>query len=295
MSDLHYLPPGTQPPIVIAYDPTAALPVGMMTIFTPGLDEAKLWDESNYIVRNRINAVPGAIAPVVFGGKFRQVMVYLDKDRLSGYGIAPMKVVDALSHGNAMIPTGDAKIGKIDYSISSNGMVPSINEFDQIPIKVVNGAPVFVKDVGHTEDAAAVQTNVVQVNGIKQTYIPLFRRIGSSTLDVVANIRNAIPKVLEALPPASEIKLEFDQSPKVRDAIVDVVRELVVGVLLAAVVIYLFLGSVAPTLIARVDHSSIDHRRDDGSVLWRSDAQSHDFGRSSADHRSFDRQSRRRA
>jgi multidrug efflux pump subunit AcrB len=250
MSDLHYLPPGTQPPIVIAYDPTAALPVGLLTIFTPGLDEAKLWDESNYIVRNQINAVPGAVAPVVFGGKFRQVMVYLDKDRLSGYGIAPMKVVDALSHGNSMIPTGDAKIGKTDYSISSNGMVPSINEFDQIPIKVVNGAPVFIKDVGHTQDSSAVQTNVVQVNAIKETYIPLFRRIGSSTLDVVKNIRAAIPKVLISLPPQSEINLEFDQSPKVKDAIFDVVRELVVGVLLASLVIYLFLGSMAPTLIA---------------------------------------------
>jgi multidrug efflux pump subunit AcrB len=250
MSDLHYLPPGTQPPIVIGYDPTAALPVGLLRIFTPGLDEAKIWDESNFIVRNKINAVPGAVAPVVFGGKLRQVMVYLDRDKLSGYGLSPLEVVEALRHGNAMIPTGDAKIDKIDLSISSNGMVPNIKDFDNIPIKIVNGAPVFIKDVGTTVDSSAAQTNIVQVNSVKQTYIPLFRRIGSSTLKVVENIKKAIPTVLESLPPMSEIKLEFEQSPKIEDAIHDVIRELLIGVVLASIVIYLFLGSFMPTLVA---------------------------------------------
>ena len=250
MSDLHYLPPGTQPPIVIGYDPTAALPVGLLRIFTPGIDEAKLWDESNYIVRNQVNAVPGAVAPVVFGGKLRQVMVYLDPSRLSGYGLSPLEVVQSLQRDNSMVPTGDAKIGKIDFSISSNGMVPDINGFDNIPIKIVNNAPVFIKDIGKTVDSSAVQTNVVQVNSIRQTFIPLFRRMGSSTLRVVDNILAAIPSVLRSLPENSEIHLEFDQSPKVREAIGDVIKELVVGVLLASLVIYLFLESFTPTLIA---------------------------------------------
>jgi multidrug efflux pump subunit AcrB len=250
MSDLHYLPPGTQPPIVIGYDPTAALPVGLLRIFTPGLDEARIWDESNFIVRNQINAVPGAVAPVVFGGKLRQVMVYLDREKLSGYGMSPLDVVDALHRGNAMIPTGDAKIGKVDLSIVSNGMVPDIKDFDNIPVKVVNDAPVFIKDIGQTVDSSAVQTNIVMVNGLKQTFIPLFRRIGSSTLKVIENIKKAIPSVLMSLPDQSEIKLEFDQSPKISEAISDVIRELVVGVLLAALVIYLFLGSLTPTFVA---------------------------------------------
>lgn len=250
MSDLHYLPPGTQPPIVLGYDPTANLPVGLMTIFSPNMDEAKLWDESNYIVRNQINAVPGAVAPVVFGGKLRQIMVYLHPDELAGHGLSPVDVVQALHTGNAMIPTGDVKIGNYDYSITSNGMVPDLKTFDNIPIRVVNNSPVFIKDVGHTEDSSAVQTNVVQVNGLKQTFIPLFRRMGSSTLAVVDNIRAAIPKVLNALPDGSKVELQFDQSPKVRDAITDVIRELVVGVLLASIVIYFFLGSLRPTVIA---------------------------------------------
>ena len=250
MSDLHYLPPGTQPPIVMGYDPTAALPVGLLTIFTPNLDEAKLWDESNYIVRNQLNAVPGAVAPVVFGGKLREIMVFLNRLALSGYGMSPLDVVAALVRGNAMVPTGDAKIGKYDYSITSNGMVPNLAAFDQIPIKISGGAPVFIKDVGHTEDASAVQTNVVQVNGVKQTYIPLFRRIGASTLKVVDNIKAVIPEVLQSLPDNSVIKLVFDQSPKIREAIVDVMQELVIGVLLAALIIYLFLGSLAPTFVA---------------------------------------------
>ena len=96
MSDLHYLPPGTQPPIVMGYDPTANLPVALMTIRTPGLDEAKLWDESNYVVRPPLNAVPGAVAPVVFGGKYREIMVFMDRKKLSGYGMSPLDVVDAL-------------------------------------------------------------------------------------------------------------------------------------------------------------------------------------------------------
>ena len=252
MSDLHYLPPGTQPPIVMAYDPTANLPVSLMTIFTPGLDEAKLWDESNYIVRNQLNAVPGAVAPVVFGGKLREIMVFLDRQELTGHNLSPLDVVDALGKGNAMIPTGDAKIGKYDYSISSNGMVPSLKEFDSIPIKVVGGAPVFIRDVGHTEDASAVQTNAVQVNGRKQTFIPLFRQMGSNTLSVVSGIRDAIPRILNLLPEGTELKLVFDQSVKISEAVFDVVRELLIGVLLASLVIYFFLGSLMPTLVASV-------------------------------------------
>jgi multidrug efflux pump subunit AcrB len=250
MSDLHYLPPGTQPPIVIGYDPTANLPVGLLTIFSPNADEARLWDMSNFIVRNQINAVPGAVAPVVFGGKMRQIMVYLDPRNLAGYGESPLDVVDALTRGNSMVPTGDVKIGKYDYSVVSNGMVENLQAFDGLPIKVEKNAPVFIKDVGTTKDSSAVQTNVVQVNSIKETFIPLFRRVGASTLNVVDNIRKTIPKVLESLPDGSELKLEFDQSPKIREAIFDVLRELVLGVILASVVIYLFLGDFTPTLIA---------------------------------------------
>ena len=250
MSDLHYLPPGTQPPIVMGYDPTANLPVALMPVFTPGLNEAQLWDESNYVVRNRLNAVAGAIAPVVFGGKLRQVMVYLDRNKLSGYHLSPLDVVEALQRGNAMIPTGDAKIGAFDYSIRSNGMVPTIAEFDKLPIKIVDGKPVFIRDVGRTADASAVQTNAVQVNGVPQTYIPLFRRIGSNTLAVVAGIKKAVPGILAALPDRSRLELIFDQSPKISEAVSDVMRELVVGVALAAIVIYFFLGSLTPTLIA---------------------------------------------
>jgi multidrug efflux pump subunit AcrB len=129
-------------------------------------------------------------------------------------------------------------------------MVPDLKSFDSLPIRITNGAPVLVRDIGHTMDASAVQTNAVQVNGVKQTYIPLFRRIGASTLKVVENIKKTIPDVLKDLPPGSELKLAFDQSPHVQDAISDVIRELVVGVLLASVVIYLFLGSLTPTIIA---------------------------------------------
>jgi multidrug efflux pump subunit AcrB len=252
MSDLHYLPPGTMPPIVMGYDPTAALPIALMSIFTPGLTEAKLWDESNYIVRNQLNAVSGAVAPVVFGGKLRQVLTYLNEGELVGHGLSPLDVVEALRVGNAMIPMGDAKIGSVDYSISSNGMVPSVGEFDRLPVKIAKGAPIFIKDIGHTADASAVQTNSVQIDGIKETYIPIFRRLGASTLSVVAGVKREISNILISLPDETRLRLLFDQSTKISDAIYDVIRELVMGVLLAALVIYLFLGSLTPTMIAAI-------------------------------------------
>lgn len=250
MSDLHYLPPGTQPPIVMNYDPTAALPIALMGVFTPGLDEAKLWDESNIVVRNQLNAVSGAVAPVVFGGKLRQMMVYLNRQSLVGHGLSPLEVVDSLRSGNAMIPTGDAKIGRYDYSITSNGMIPNLPEFDDIPVRVVNGAPVFVRDVGHMKDSSAVQTNAVQVNGRAQVYLPVFRRLGSNTIAVIAGVKREIEKILVALPPSTELKLMFDQSTKISDAVSDVIHELLIGVILASIVIFFFLGSLTPTFIA---------------------------------------------
>ncbi|NNN05176.1 MAG: efflux RND transporter permease subunit, partial [Elusimicrobia bacterium] len=250
MSDLHYLPPGTLPPIVMGYDPTAALPVTVATIYTPDLSQARIWDESNYIVRNELNALPGAVAPVVFGGKLREIMTFLDRRKLAGYGLSPMDVVRTLMQGNEMIPTGDAKMGRFDYTISSNGMVPTVAEFDKIPVRVVNNAPVFIGDIGRTRDAAAIQTNVVQVNGVEQTYIPIFRSLGANTLSVVAAIRKSLPDILDTIAPKSRIQLLFDQSVRISEAIHDVIRELVVGIILAAITIYFFLGDIKPTFIA---------------------------------------------
>ncbi len=252
-SDLHYLPPGTLPPIVMAYDPTASLPVGLVTVYTPHATQAKMWDESNFTIRPALNAVPGAVAPVVFGGKIRQVMVFLNREKLLGHNIAPLDVVHTLSYGNAMIPTGDAKIGNFDYMITSNGMVPSVNAFNDIPITVdKNGAPIFIKDVGLAKDSSAVQTEAVQVNGTLETFLPIFRGVGSNTLAVVAGIKNELPKVLNSLPDGTKLRFLFDQSVNVRDAVFDVIRELVVGVLLASIVIYFFLGNLTPTFIASV-------------------------------------------
>ncbi len=250
MSDLHYLPPGTLPPIVMGYDPTAALPVAVSTIYTPNLSQAKIWDESNYIVRNMLNALPGAVAPVVFGGKLREIMTFLDRRKLAGYGLSPMDVVKTLSKGNEMIPTGDAKMGRYDYSISSNGMVPTVADFDTLPVKVVRDSPIFIKDIGHTRDASAIQTNVVQVNGVEQAFIPIFRSLGANTLSVVAEIKAEIPDILDAIAPNSQIHILFDQSTRIGDAIHDVIRELVVGIILAAITIYFFLGDIKPTFIA---------------------------------------------
>ncbi|MHB2025936.1 MAG: efflux RND transporter permease subunit [Elusimicrobiota bacterium] len=249
-SDLHYLPPGTLPPIVMSYDPTANLPVAMATVYTPNMGLAHIWDEANYVVRDELNALPGVIAPVVFGGKIREIMTFLNKKALAGYGLSPLDVVNTLSRENEMIPTGDAKMGLYDYSIMSNGMVPTVGDFNKLPIEIVNQQPVFIKDVGQTKDSSAIQTNVVQVNGTEETFIPIFRQLGSNTISVVQGIKNDLPRILSTVAPKSQIKLLFDQSIKVSQAVHDVVRELVLGVLLASIVIYFFLGDLTLTGIA---------------------------------------------
>ncbi len=269
MSDLYYLPPGTVPPMVMLFDPSAPMPTALLAASSEVLDEKESYDLAYFNVRNMLSGSPGVIAPAVFGGKLRRIYIYLDPAKLQAYGLSLMDVQQAIKKNNLMLPTGTAKIGDTDYMVDMQNMVDHIPDFDDIVVKVVNGRPIYVHDVGEVQDAAAIQTNVVRISRApsweskRQVYIPIFRRPGSNTIEVVAGVRERIPEFLGRLPPkegytdpdtgkpASGLKLDVvaDQSVFVRTAISNLTWEGILGAGLASLMVLIFIGSFRSTLI----------------------------------------------
>lgn len=247
MSDLFYLPPGTIPPMVMPFDPTASLPLCVLSVSSPVMDETELYDVAYFSLRNRLQGITGVIAPAVYGGKLRRILTYVDRDKLVARGLSPLDVVGAINTQNVMIPTGSAKLGGIDYQIESNAMVPVVSDLNDIPVKLDGGAPVFVKDVGRTMDSHQIQTNIVRVNGKRQVYIPIYRQPGANTIQVVDGVKAAITSILEKLPKGVNLDVVFDQSIYARNAIRSLEHEGLLGAVLAALMILLFLGSLRAT------------------------------------------------
>ncbi len=185
LSVLPNLPPGTLPPIVIPFDPSATVPTCILSISSPTISEGELQDIGRYELRNAIQAVRGGVAPAVFGGKSRAVLAYVDRDKLEARGLSPMDVVGAIRESNVMLPTGGARIGDIDYQIDSDSIYESPQAMDYIPLATKSGNASYLRDVGTTEDAARIQTGMVRINGRRQVYVPVYRQQGSSTLGVV--------------------------------------------------------------------------------------------------------------
>src|SRR5713226_752763 len=243
ISDLFYLPPGTIPPMVMPFDPTASIPLALLSISSDTLDEKQLYDVAYFSIRNQLSGITGVIAPAVYGGKLRRILVYLDPDRLRGYGLAPTDVVKALRNFNVFIPTGNAKIGDLDYQINANGMVAKVEDINDFPIKYQNGAPVFVKDIGKVKDAFAIQTNIVHVNGRRQVYIPIYRQPGANTIQAVEGVKDALPRILSRIPGGINLDVIFDQSHYVRESISSLEYEGILGAVLASFMILIFIGS----------------------------------------------------
>jgi len=269
MSDLYYLPPGTVPPMVMLFDPSAPMPTALLAASSDVLDEKESYDLAYFNVRNMLSGSPGVIAPAVFGGKLRRIYVYLDRVKLQSYGLSLMDVQKAIKKNNLMIPTGNAKIGDTDFMVDMENMVADIEELNDIVVKVVGGRPIYVRDVGEVRDTAAIQTNVVRISRApnweskRQVYIPIFRRPGSNTIEVVEGVRERLPDFLKRLPakegyadpdtgqPASGLKLDVvaDQSVFVRTAISSLTWEGVLGAVLASLMVLVFIGSFRSTII----------------------------------------------
>jgi HAE1 family hydrophobic/amphiphilic exporter-1 len=247
MADLRHLPPGTLPPLILKSG-ASSLPVTLVTVAGQGFSEAQLRDQAQYNIRNWIATVPGTSVPPPFGGKYRQIMAYLNRDALQARGLTLMDVVHSLDDANLIIPAGDAKIGSTDYFVYSNSMIDDPADIDQVPVKVGHGQePVLLGDVGHAEDAAQIQQNIVRINGQRSVYIPVMKQGNANTIAVVDGVGSAIKRIA-GLPNGMNVEAIFGQDSYVRAAIESLEHEAASGAVLASLMILIFLGSFRSTI-----------------------------------------------
>src|SRR5271169_5323698 len=192
MADLRKLPPGTLPPVVLQFD-ASSLPVCLITLKGEGLNEAKLRDLGQYDVRNQVANVPGASVPQPFGGRYRQIMVYVDPLKLEAHQLSVMDVVRTVNEANLILPAGDVKIGPYDYNIYANNQINAMKDIDLVPLKTIGQASVLVADVGKAEDASQIQYNKVRINGQSSVYVPVLKQGGdANTIEVVNGVKRVV-------------------------------------------------------------------------------------------------------
>ena len=192
MADLRRLPQGTLPPVVMSMD-ASSLPVCLLTVDGKGLSETQLHDYLQFQIRNQIAGVPGATVPPPYGGKYRQIMVYVDPQKLQANELSPMDVVRATDESNLILPAGDVRIGPLDYNLYTNAQVLNAKALNDVPLKTEGEKSVFISDVGHAVDGSALQYNIVRVNGQRSVYVPIQKQGGdSNTIAVVNGIKEAI-------------------------------------------------------------------------------------------------------
>jgi HAE1 family hydrophobic/amphiphilic exporter-1 len=246
LADLKRLPPGTLPPLVMKFD-ASSLPVCLVTVKGQGLNETQLHDLAQFQSRNQIAVVNGAEIPAVFGGKYRQAMVYVDPYKLLSRQLSVMDVVNAVNDSNLILPAGDVKLGPQDYYVYSNSLVQNVKDLDSVPIKTVGTRWVSVGDVGQAKDASQLQYNIVRIDGQKSAYIPIMKSGGdSNTIQVVNDVRELVQHLFD-LPKQLVTDIVFDQSVFVKQALDTVLHEGLIGLLLTSLMILLFLGSMRAT------------------------------------------------
>src|SRR5271165_4679249 len=246
LADLKRLPPGTLPPVVLKFD-ASSLPVCLLTVRGQGLTETQLHDYAQFSIRNQIAVVKGAEIPPPFGGKYRQIMVYVDPYKLASRQLSPMDIVSAVNRSNLILPAGDVKIGPFDYYVYSNSLVSNMKEMNDIPVKTVDNSWVSVKDIGKAEDSSQIQYNIVRVDGQRSAYIPIMKQGGdTNTIEVVNGVRK-LTEHLYDIPKQMKTDLLFDQSVFVKEAIKTVLHEGLTGLVLTSIMILLFLGSMRAT------------------------------------------------
>ena len=247
MANLRRLPPGTLPPVVLKFD-AANLPVCLITLKGQGLNETQLKDLAQFTVRNQVANVPGASVPQPYGGRYRQIMVYVDPLKLEAHQMSVMDVVNSLNASNLILPAGDVRIGTKDYNIYTNSQVPAVDEINSLPLKTVGNASVMVGDIGNAVDGGQLQTNIVRVDGQHSVYIPVLKQGGNSnTITIVNGVKAAIAHLLD-IPDVLKTAVVFDQSIFVKIAVKNVINEGTIGLCLTALMILLFLGNVRATI-----------------------------------------------
>ncbi len=248
---LKIMPPGTTPPLIIQYS-ASNVPILQAVLSSDKLSEADLYDLGLNFVRTQLATVQGAQVPAPYGGKARNVTVDLDLDQLYSKGLSPTDVVNALNAGNLILPAGDAKIGSTDYVVRTNASPDLLADLNNLPVKQVNGAVIYIRDVAQVHDGFAPQQNIVRVNGKRAAMLTILKAGSASTLDIVKKVRETLPKIQANLPPELKITLLFDQSLFVRAALAGVVKEAAIAATLTALMILLFLGSWRSTIIVAI-------------------------------------------
>ena len=250
---LRGLPPGTNPPFIIQYN-ASSVPVLQLGVSGKGLNEQQLNDIATNNIRTQLATIEGAQTPYPYGGKQRQIVVDLDLHALQAKGLSPADVVNAVSAQNIIAPSGTMKIDRFEYAVETNSAPLAIEDLNNLPIKTVNGAVIYIRDVAHVRDGNPPQTNIVRVDGKRAILMNVLKTGNASTLDIIRNVREKLesPGLKGTLPPQTEIKALSDQSIFVRGAIDGVVREAIIAACLTAIMILVFLGSWRSTIIIAI-------------------------------------------
>ncbi len=253
-SDMFHLPPGIEWPFNLRSEP-ANLPVILAAISGEGLSESQLYTIGYYAVRNEMGGLKGVQIPHPFGGKFRQMMVYVDPEKLQAFHLSPHEVVEAMRKSNLVLAAGSAKLGETDYQIHPVNTLPTVQEIEAIPVAVREGRPIFIRDLGSVLDDAAIQYNIVRVNGKRSVYCPLLREPGQNTVATVdriyEGIKTKIPLMKEqgSIPKEAEITLVSDQSQYIRTAMNSLYSQVGMGAVLVAITVLIFLRRLMPTIL----------------------------------------------
>jgi len=242
------LPPGITPPLIIRYN-AADVPVIQLSLGSKTLSQAELSDLGNNFIRTQLVTVKGAAVPVPYGGKTRVVNVDLDPDSLYARGISPKEVNDAILAQNIVLSAGTVKMGSVEYDVAANSSPELLGDLNNIPLRYANGAMVYLRDVAFVHDGYLPQTNLVRRNGQGSALLPVLTSGSASTLSVVKDVRQIMPKILAGLPKSLNVDFLFDQSVFVRSSITGVVREGVSAACLTGLMILMFLRSWRSTLI----------------------------------------------
>jgi multidrug efflux pump subunit AcrB len=245
------MPPGIQPPIVVQFN-ASSVPVLQLSLNSDKLNEQQLYDYGIYRIRQQLAPVPGVTLPTPAGGKYRQIMVDIDPDKLLSRGLTPLDIVNAVNTQNLTLPSGTAKIGATQYTVRTNATPATIDDLNQMPVKFVNGATILLKDVAQVRDGAMVQQNIVREDGRRSVLISVIKNGNASTLAVVNGVKRVLEATRSSLPDGLKITELFDQSVFVTNSVTGVLREGAIAAGLTAMMILIFLGSWRSTLVVMI-------------------------------------------
>ncbi len=247
LSILPFLPPGTASPMVVSYS-YSNVPLCHILLTSDTISQARLYDLATNVVRPQLGGIEGVSSPPIFGGKVRQINMYIHPERLINRKLTPLDVVNAIYRQNLLIPTGNIRIGQLNYLTQFNNQVPDLKSLGSIPVTLSHGVPVFVRDIASIEDSFAPQENMVLVNGVPSVILPVYRETGYSALDVIARIKEALPH-LDKVPSEVKTRILFDQTLYTREALSSLMREAFLGILTSGILIFLVLGEFRQAIL----------------------------------------------